>query len=346
MPVKTLIFGRYDNEDVFRVILKNQNDVTAEFLTFGATWHSYKTKSRRGSTIDVIVGPETLSGYINQFKGTPYFFGSTIGRHAGRINCYGANPILKNYSLSQKRGVHLHGGEKGFTKQNWLIKHVSDTDEPSVTFLYKSSHMEAGYPGEVLTEVTYTLLKDNSILIDYRATSNADTLINLTNHSYFNLSGESLISHSLYIDSNQVLEVQPNLIPTGKFFPVADTPFNFIGYSQLDNLESNTTLDDTFIFNESSIKTPKIKFSSRTSGLEMAVYTDQPSVVVFAPKILKFLENPKNSEIDYSNYPAICFETQLPPDSINHPEFPNCLLKKDSIYTQKTRFSFVRFDIV
>jgi len=165
-------------------------------------------------------------------------------------------------------------------------------------------------------------------------------LVNLTNHAYFNLGDEPLLSQSLFIDSDQTLEMGSNLIPTGSLLPTKNTPYDFTKYPKLKNLESIGGLDTIFWLNESSMERPKVRYLSKSSGLEMKVYSDQPSIVVFAPPKLVFEGTPKNNSVDYSKYPAICFEAQWYPDSINHDNFPNCLLKKGHTYTQRTKFSF------
>jgi len=340
MSVTINSFGTYLDEIVFNVQLRNKNGVKAEFLTYGATWHSYKIKDKNNNDVDVIVSPNSLQGYLEQFNTKPYYFGSSIGRYAGRISRNDTNLILQKYSLSYENGVHLHGGPGGFARQHWRIKNIGETGQPSVTFLYQSPHMEEGYPGEMETEITYTLLDDNAISIEYRAEADRDTLINLTNHAYFNLGNESLVAQSLFIDSQEILELKPNLIPTGKLFPIHQTPYDMMDHQKLENLKVLQGLDDTYIFEKSSFEIPKIKLSSPSTGLEMQVYTDQPAVVVFAPKQLGFFGDPKNKDIDYSQYPAICFETQFPSDAINHPNFPSCILKKGDTYHQKTKFTF------
>ncbi|UII78761.1 aldose epimerase family protein [Flagellimonas sp. CMM7] len=339
MAVKVTTFGKFSDTIVFSVLLTNREGTTAEFLTLGATWHSYSSNDKYGNMVDVVVGPKDLKGYVSQFEDTPYFFGATIGRHSGRINCNGSSPFLSENTLTNNEGIQLHGGRDGFAKKNWSIESINE-QIPSVTFSYKSNHLDEGYPGKLLVEVTYSLLEDNTITIDYMAMGTEDTLVNLTNHTYFNLGNEPLVNQFIDIDSRSKLELAPDLIPSGNLISVKGTPYDFTGYGEMKKLQNINGLDDIYMLNKSSSEKPKIKYCSKTSGLEMKVYTDQPSVVVFAPKVICFSGVPKNFDIDYSFYPAICFETQFPPDSINHTHFPSCILKKHNIYTQKTRFSF------
>lgn len=329
-------FGKYLGDLVFKVTLSNSNGTIAEFITYGATWHSFQIKKNDGNLIDLVVGPKNLSGHVNQYKGVPYFFGSTIGRHAGRINCNSSTSFLKNFDAKYIKGIQLHGGKEGFSRKIWSIKHINESEEPSVTFFLKSHHGEEGYLGELMAEVTYSLSSNNSIIIEYRAVSDRDTLVNLTNHTYFNLSTSPLTDDSLYIDSDKKLELDSNLLPTGKILSLAGTHYDFIEYPKLKTLNLIKTLDDIFLFKEQSMNTPKIKLHSSTSGLELQVLTDQPAVVVFAPKALSFYGVPKNKEINYNTYPAICFETQYPPHSFEHPMFPSCILGKGETYSQKT----------
>ncbi|MEN1783630.1 MAG: aldose epimerase family protein [Bacteroidota bacterium] len=340
MSVSVNTFGQYLDQPVFCVALSNENGVKAEFLSYGATWHSYTISDNNNNPIDVIVAPNTLEGYLTQYDQIPYFFGNIVGRYAGRINCNGVHPFLKSNTLSNKDGVQLHGGVYGFARQNWIIKHLEKTDTPSVTFAYNSPHLEEGYPGEMTTTVTYTLHRDNTIEIVYSATSDRDTLVNLTNHAYFNLGEKTMTTQHLYLDSEAFLATTSNQIPTGQRMSTPQTLYDFMDYPSLESLTTLKGLDHVFLLKESPATQPKIKLHSKSSGLEMAVHTDQPAVVIFAPQALHFAGTPKNSAIDYSFYPAICLETQLPPDSMNHSHFPEAILRKGDKYSQRTEFKF------
>ncbi len=340
MGIRIDRFGSVGDSDVFKVTLTNSKGTSAEFLTFGATWHSYVIKSKKGSPVDVIVGPKTLGGYVSQFQYTPYFFGSTVGRYAGRINCQGISSFLKNHVLTHQNGVQLHGGNGGFSVKHWKIAKTDDQETPSVTFSYLSHHLEEGYPGELEVEVTYTLFPDDSLSIIQKAETTQDTLVNLTNHAYFNLGNEPITEHSLHINSDHILEVTPELIPTGKLLPTQGTPYDFKKYPLAGQISSINGLDDTFLFDKTQKEDSNVKFRSEASGLEMSIFTNQPAAVVFAPKSIKFSENPKNPDLEYSNFPAICFETQNYPDAPNHRHFPTAMLKKNEAYENKSIFSF------
>lgn len=340
MPVKISPFGTYLGNQVLKVALVNNLGTIAEFLTFGATWHSFIIADKKGIHTDVIIGPKMLEGYKDQFDNLPYFFGSTVGRHAGRVHCEGEHPFLQKHLLTHKNGIQLHGGEKGFAKKNWSIEQVEEGAEPSVTFFYKSNDGEEGYPGELATKVTYSLSSGNAITIDYQAVSNKDTIVNLTNHAYFNLGETKLIGHSLNIACDTRLELGADLLPTGKFLDVVGTPYDFTTYKELHRSSLKVNLDDVFILKKSPFDVAKIKLLAPATGIELQVFTDQPAVVVFAPKRLNFSGTPKNNGIDYEDYSAICFETQFPPDAINNSSFPSCELKKGETYTQRTIYSF------
>ncbi len=340
MAATKSVFGAYQGQSVFKVTLMNERGTSAEIITYGGSWHGFKIPDKKGMERDIIVSPKTLKGYIEQFEGIPYFFGGVVGRHAGRINRHGAISKAGRYDFEGDGRVHLHGGKFGFARKNWNIERIVASNEPSVTLSYHSEDGEEGYPGNLTVEVAYQLFKDNAIAITYSAISNKDTIVNLTNHAYFNLGGESITKHSMQIDSDSILEVEKDLIPTGKMSSIATTEYDFTQFQSLGKINEIGGLDDTYILRDKVTDQSQIRCASSVSGIEMKVNTDQPAVVVFAPKSLSFIDSPKNNELDYADFPAICFETQNPPDAIHHPHFAQSLLKKGTTYTQNTLFSF------
>ena len=261
------------------------------------------------------------------------YFGATIGRYAGRIS--NAEFILNNkiISLNKNHGNHnLHGGNIGFGRKIWNVKSFNNEENPSITLEYNSPNNEEGFPGEVTIQVTYTLSEENELMVTYLAKSSEDTIINLTQHSYFNLEGNSkdISNHTLFVNSNKILETSNELIPTGKFLSLENHPFNF-----LESKNCPTLIDNTFAL-ESEIAAV---ISSEKTKLKMTVITNQPAVHIYVGgncfDTIKGKENAK-----YHATSGICFETQNFPDAPNHSNFPNSILKKGETYSSNTTFKF------
>lgn len=298
-------------------------------LDFGATLHQLWVKDKSGKTTNVVLGFDNLDQYLDN----PFSIGSSIGRYAGRISGGGFYIDEIFYPIHTENGVHLHGGKKGFDKVYW---NLLTTTETAVTYQLDSPHDDEGYPGNLHVEVTYTL-HENSLTIEYMAKTDKKTIVNLTNHAYYNLDGEGdILSHKLFLDSEKYLETDLKQLPTGKFLSVDKTPFDFRTPKTIGKQSGFKGIDDCFIYQNThssigSLYSPK-------SGIEMRVVTNQPSVVIFTPKHFGRI-NPL-FEQKFSEFSSICFETQLPPDSPNHPNFPNPVLDIDKVYINKSVFSF------
>ena len=316
--------------------LTNSNNLELQVSMLGATIMSLKVPDKRRKPIDVIVGLSCENDYnSNSYLKTGLYLGTTVGRYAGRISKGQFNIDTKTYPIYNEKGVHLHGGKVGFDKKIWNIEALEKGESPSVTLSYLSKHLEEGYPGNLEVFVTYTLTNENALIISYKATTDQITIINLTNHSYFNLNGEvSILDHELQLNSDFYLDVDENLIPTGKINPVKGTRFDDNERSIIGK-EGFKGLDDTFI-----LKGDKIKaiIASNTSGIQMKVYSNQPAMVIYTP--LKFQELPFKDDASYSDFPAICFETQHYPDAPNNEHFPSTILKPGEEYINESVFKF------
>lgn len=316
--------------------LTNAKGTVAKVIPYGATLTSLKIPTKNSQLIDVILGFDTVEGYKNSFQldGRPYI-GATVGRYAGRISEGKFELNGKTYQLAINNGVNsLHGGIDNFSQKNWTVESVTTGENPSITLSYVSAANEESYPGELSVSLTYTLTEENELILDYKATTTEDTVINLTHHSYFNLDGHQsdVTNQDLVVHAQKVVETREDCIPTGNILEVANTVFD---YRTAKKCPQN--IDNTFVV-ENNDEVKATLFSPKTN-LKMDVYTDQPGVHIYVGgncgPDLKGKEN-----ASYHALSGICFETQNFPDAPNHANFPNAVLKKGDVYTQKTTYKF------
>ena len=334
---KFKLFGTMPNgEAVYSYELKNTNGIEVKIINYGATITSLKIPLKTGNIIDVVLGLESLEDYIKSYEigGSPYY-GATVGRYSGRINqgLFALNDIV--YQLEKNLNNHsLHGGNIGFSQRIWSLKKITDGINPSVTLTYFSPNNEGGFPGDLNVELTYTLSENNELSIDYIATTSEDTIINLTNHSYFNLEGhqETIANQDLFINSNTVLETDNENVPTGLLLNLANTTNDFSNAKKCPE-----KIDSSFVLNKEN----KIAASlySDINNLKMLVFTDQPSVHIYVGGKNDDSITAKEN-IKYQSNSGICFEAQNFPDAPNHSHFPNSVLKKNETYLQKTVYKF------
>ncbi|WP_075344071.1 aldose epimerase family protein [Tenacibaculum agarivorans] len=316
--------------------LKNKNNLELEISTLGATIISLKVLDKNNKFVNVVVGLNSSVDYTSEeYLKNNLYLGATVGRYAGRISKKTLDFGGEKYPIHHDNGIHLHGGKNGFDKKNWTLEHLKGGNNPSITLSYLSKHLEEGYPGNLNVSVTYMLTDTNELCITYTATTDQTTHVNLTNHAYFNLNGQnSILDHELFIDSNYYLEVSKDLIPTGKKKTVEGSHCEFNKKIKIEN-DSFEGLDDTFILNENELKA---EISAETSGIAMKVFTNQPAVVVYTPKRFQGLTFKEG--VNYTDYPAICFETQHYPDTPSNSHFPSTLLTPEKTYTNQSIFKF------
>ncbi|WP_299713717.1 aldose epimerase family protein [uncultured Tenacibaculum sp.] len=317
-------------------ILKNKNNLELEISTLGATILSLKVPDKNNKLVNIIVGLSSSDDYSAEHYLQNYLYlGTTVGRYAGRISKSELHFETEKYPIHTIDGVHLHGGKIGFDKIIWKVENITNSENSSITLSYLSKHLEEGYPGNLNVTVTYALTENNELKIIYTATTDQTTHVNLTNHAYFNLNGkQSILDHELFIDSDFYLDVDDQLIPSGRKNPVKETRYDFTEKSKIGNA-SFQGLDDTFIVNKNH---RNAEISSEISGICMEIFTNQPAIVVYTPKRFDGLTFKENAI--YSDFPAICFETQHYPDAPNNPDFPSTLLQPDEVYTNETTFKF------
>ena len=319
-----------------KIELVNKCGSRLELTNYGATIMNFFLLDKHNEMVNVVVGLENADDYKNE----PYltennFLGCTVGRYAGRISNGSFKIDNRSYPIFNVNGVHLHGGKTGFDKKLFKIDDLSLEENPYVQFSYTSVDGEEGYPGNLSVSVRFTLTEKNEIKIDYKAKSDKKTIVNLTNHSYFNLNGEgSILDHDLFVHSDHVLEVDEQLIPTGKLIASRNSKFD---YNILKKIGANnfSGLDDTFVLNKGEVKA---KLFSLKTGIEMSVQTDQPACVIYTP--LQLPKLPYKNDVKFGPFSAICFETQNFPDSPNKTNFPSPILSPGDIYRQSTIYSF------
>lgn len=314
--------------------LANIKGSRLKILNLGATVFSLLIKVKNGKEVNVVVGPKNPEDYISaEYLKENRCFGASIGRYAGRISNGEFELEGKKYALFQKGGVHLHGGFRGLQHKIWNLETESKAPNPSITLSCISEDMEESYPGNLKIQVKYSLSENDELQIEYSATTDVKTPVNLTNHTYFNLSGRGSVSdHQLYINAKHILEVDEKLMPTGKLLSLEDHPKNFSEAKEIQK----SGVDDTFVL-EKDKEFAAILYSPQT-GIEMRVLTDQPAVVVYIPNIL-----PEKWEYQTqisSEFPSICLETQNYPDAPNHKNFPSAILNPGDTYLNKSQFQF------
>jgi aldose 1-epimerase len=313
--------------------LINKNGMQLKVINYGATITSLKIPLDKDKIVDVVLGFDNLEAYIKSFdlESAPYL-GATVGRFAGRINKGAFELNGKIFGLNINNDKHaLHGGNLGFSKVVWEVKSINHSENPSITLVYNSPNNDENYPGDLSVELTYTLSEENELIIEYCATSNEDTIVNLTHHSYFDGHNLDISNQLMSVNSNGILETTNENIPTGKFLDVANSSFDF---SSSKNCPSK--IDTTFILNKEQDLAASL--FSKKNKLKMSVYTNQPAVHIYVGGNCEAIKGKEN--VLYHPLSGICFETQNFPDAPNHEHFPSSVLKKNAIYEHKTRYKF------
>jgi aldose 1-epimerase len=341
-------FGTADGQSVALYTLRNAHGMEAKITNYGGILVSLKVPDRNGKFDDVVLGFNDLETYL---KGHPYF-GALIGRYGNRIakGRFTLNGV--EYKLAVNNGENtLHGGVKGFDKVVWTGKEMNTKAGPAVVLTYLSKDGEEGYPGNLNVRVVYTLTNNNELKIEYSATTDKDTVTNLTHHSYFNLAGEGngdILSHLVTINGDRFLPTDAGSIPTGELRKVSGTPFDFLTAHAIgerinqdeEQLKLGNGYDHTWIINgrAGTLRLAATAYE-KTSGRTMQVWTTEPGVQFYTGNFLDGTLTGKSGKI-YQRRFGFCFETQHYPDSPNHPAFPTTTLKKGATYKSTTIYRF------
>ena len=340
-------FGTREGRPVTLYKLTNSHGVEVHAMNYGGIILSIRVPDRKGQLADIVLGHDTMEGYIPN----PPYIGAIVGRYANRI----ANGTFtldgKTYTLPKNDGPNtLHGGTtRTFDKVVWEGEPLKG--KTGVAFSYLSKNGEEGFPGNLKVKVTYTLTDTNELVLDYEATTDKDTPINVSQHSYFNLAGEGtgdILNHEVMINADRFTPVDKNLIPTGELRPVKGTPLDFtkptkIGARIDDNYEQLVLghgYDHNFVINRKGAGLVlAARVSEPTSGRVLEVSTTQPGVQFYTGNFLDGTVTGKEGHVYKRRY-GLCLETQHFPDSPNHPKFPTTILKPGERFHQTTVFKF------
>lgn len=334
-------------DSIKKFTLTNKNGMMVEVINFGGIITSLTAPDKNGKYADVVLGFTKPEEYFN---GNPYFFGALIGRYGNRIANARFTLEGKTYDVDKNDSPNsLHGGKEGFNTKFWNIEPVKDAQFPTLKLTYISADGEEGFPGKLTTTVFYTLTDDNALEISYEAETDKPTIVNLTQHSYFNLSGnftKEITDHELQINGDKFLPVNENIIPVGEQKSVKGSPFDFTVSKPIgkdinaddEQLKRGKGYDHNWILNGSGLRSIA-KVYHPESGRMMEVLTDEPGVQFYSGNFLDGKFDTKTGG-KYQKRTGFCLETQHFPDSPNQPSFPSTELKPGEKYQSKTIYKF------
>ncbi|MBM3740308.1 MAG: galactose mutarotase [Acidobacteria bacterium] len=342
-------WGSLDGQPVSLYTLANAAGMKIRVTNYGATLVSIDAKDRAGQFADVLIGHDDLAGLRDRNR----YFGSVVGRYGNRIAKARFKLNGVEYTLAaNNNGNHLHGGIRGFDKVVWKASESEGPDGPSVSLEYVSRDGEEGYPGTLTVKVAYTVTADNGVRISYESTTDKDTVVNLTNHAYFNLTGTGqgeILNHELRIDADHYTPVDAGLIPTGELAKVEGTPFDFrtpmaIGAridADQEQLKRGRGYDHNYVLNgQAGTLRPVIRVKEPVSGRVMEVSTTEPGVQFYSGNFLDGSITGKGGR-QYKMRNGFCLETQHFPDSPNQPKFPSVVLKAGEVRKSTTVYRFL-----
>ena len=347
MRLSSQAFGRTESgQPVRQYTLANNTGVQVDVLDYGGLIRTISTPDRNGQAGDVVLGFDSFDEYLAEHP----FFGALVGRFANRIR--GASFELDGvrYQLARNLGDdHIHGGERGFDKVVWQAQPFQNEKAVGLRLTYHSPDGEEHYPGALDTAVTLSLNDDNALRLDYRATTGAPTIVNLTNHSYFNLAGQgTILDHVAMIDADAFTPMDSTLIPTGELRDVTGTPFDFRQPTAIgarinaddDQIRKGGGYDHNFVLNGAP---GTLRLAARvtepSSGRVLEVLTTQPGVQFYTGNVMETASAGKGGQV-YPDHGGFCLETQHFPNAPNQPNFPSVVLRPGEEYNQTTVFRF------
>ena len=343
--IEQSVYGELPNgELVTQFVLHSGAGVEATIITYGGVITSLMAPDRDGKQADIVLGYDSLQGYLDNTA----YFGALIGRYGNRIGKGQFKIDGKGYQLPTNDGAnHLHGGPQGFDKRNWRAVGFKEDGAVGVKLQLLSEDGDQGYPGNLTVDVVYTLSDDNELTIDYGAVTDQPTIVNLTQHSYFNLRGAGdILAHELMIPADAITPVDSGLIPTGKMMPVKGTPFDFTTLTPIGKrIEADDTqlrygkgYDHNFVLKKSGDKAFEVgaKVMDPSSGRVLEVFTTEPGMQFYSGNFLTGDTEGKGRKFEFRS--GFCLEPQHYPDSPNKPDFPSTLLQPGERY--ETRMSY------
>ena len=345
---KSETFGWIGDKEILLISIYNQKGHKVSITNFGGILHQWECLDKYGKTSDILLGCKDFADY----QSTHPYFGAIIGRYANRI-AFGKF-YLKGvlYTLNTNQPPHhLHGGNSGFDKKIWDAELEEYADRCTLHLKTLSPHMEEGFPGNLMVKVSYTFNNDNELIIDYIASTDAPTMINLTNHCYFNLTGNqhgNILDHQVCIVADQFTEVDETLIPTGKILPVEGTILDLRKFRKIgdcinaqDPMFSDTKgFDHNYVINDHNPASTVATVRDHKSGRMLEVKTDQPGMQLYTGN---WLGDVDGKEGKYIPYAGLCLETQHFPDSPNHVNFPSTVLLPGEKFMSKTIYKISLF---
>jgi aldose 1-epimerase len=349
MSITCRLFGKTEEGlDVHIFKLANANGMVAEITNYGGIIVSLLVADKEGNIGDVTLGFDKLEGYLKPHP----FFGALVGRHANRIENAEFSLNGKEYPLYKNDGNnHLHGGLKGFDKVLWQAEIIAREGNECLQLTYKSEDGEEGYPGNLDVKVVYTLTEENALVIDYTAVSDKDTVVNLTNHAYFNLAGHAsgdVLKHQLKICADRFTAVNSECIPTGEIRDVKGTPMDFTSLTPIgpgiagsdEQIVCGKGYDHNWVLNVSG-KKPELaaEVLETNSGRRMEVYTTKPGIQFYSGNFLNGTAG-KGGAV-YHRRNGLCLETQYFPNAMKHKHFPTPILKAGEQYRHTTIYKFL-----
>lgn len=338
-----------DGKETGLYTLKNNNNMEVCVTNFGGRIVSVMVPDKNKNMRDVVLGFDSIKNYIEN----PSDYGASIGRYANRINHGKFTLDNVEYQLPQNNFGHcLHGGYKGF---QYVVYDVVEVSKNKIELSYLSEDMEEGFPGNLTCSVTMELTDDNSINIKYEAETDQPTIVNMTNHSYFNLDGKPEKDNSDYllmVNADNYTPVDSTFMTTGEILPVNGTPFDFRTPTRLgdqlskesEQLKNGHGIDHNWVLNnKGDISKPCASLESPESGIKLEIFTDEPGIQVYTGNFLDGTQYGKK-RIKYDFRASVCLETQKYPDTPNKPEWPSCVLRPGEKYTSNTIFKFTTID--
>lgn len=341
MSIQKEVFGKIEDQEIYCYTIKNKNNITAKVITFGATLIDLSVPDFKNNIQNIVLSYGSIEEYQKQG-----YFGCTVGRVANRISKGQFTLNGKEYKLFINNGPNsLHGGEKGFDKKIWDSK----VDNGKVVFEYKSKDGEEGYPGNLIVEASYELNDNNQLVLEYKAKSDQDTIINLTNHTFFNLLGQEsekdVLNHEIQINSDYFIPIDDYSIPLGHLEKVENTPMDFRKVQKIGEKinELKMGYDHTYVKKSDSFKDVFIEVYEPNTKRKLNVYTSEPGAQFYTGNYLNG-SRVGSTGVKFEKFFGFCLECQHFPDSINQKDFPSIILKKDENYYQKTIYEFPKIE--